>query len=328
MPLDWSPFAAFVHRHQKFLLTTHVRPDGDGLGSMLALANTLEQLGKSARMTVASVLPPRYDFLDPGNRLRRFHAPGEEYRDAEAVVVLDTGTWNQLGDFGALLRQLDAPRAVIDHHLTQDDLGAARFVDVTAEATGRLVYEAIQALGVPLSAESAHCLFIALAMDTGWFRHSNTTPATFALAGRLVEAGARPTAAHEMLFEQSTPGRLTLTGLVLSRLRLSGCGRICHTEIRKDDYAATGAVPQDSEDLVNYTRSVAGVEVGLFFMEQPRGGVKVSFRSRSIDVAKIAERFNGGGHRLAAGAVVETTLDEARSRVLAAVAAALDAPTE
>src|SRR5262245_56123880 len=324
MPVDWAPFVELVQRHRKFLLTTHVRPDGDGLGSMLALADALEQRGKSARMVVASVLPPRYGFLDPGKRVRRFLLPGEEYKDAEAVVVLDTGTWNQLGDFGTLLRELQVPRAVIDHHLTQDDLGAVRFVDATAEATGRLVYEAIQALGVPLSPDSAHCLFVALAMDTGWFRHSNATPKTFDLAARLVEAGARPTAAYEMLFEQSTPGRLLLTGRVLSRLQLSPDGKVCHTEIRKDDYAATGAVPQDSEDLVNYPRSVAAVEVGLLFMEQPRGGVKVSFRSREkIDVAKLAERFNGGGHRLAAGAILETTLDDARSRVLAAVAEAL-----
>jgi bifunctional oligoribonuclease and PAP phosphatase NrnA len=325
MPVDWAPFVELVRRHQNFLLTTHVRPDGDGLGSMLALANTLQGQGKTVRMTVASVLPPRYDFLDPIRRVRRFEPPGDEYRDADAVVVLDTGTWNQLGDFGSLLRSLPAPRAVIDHHPTQDDLGGPRFVDVTAEATGRLVYEAIAALGVPLSAESAHCLFVALAMDTGWFRHSNTTPATFALAGRLVEAGARPTAAYEMLFEQSSIARLLLTGLVLERLRLSHGGRVCHTEIRKDDYAATGATPQDSEDLVNYTRSVAGVEVGLFFLEQPRGGIKVSFRSRQqVDVGRLAEQFGGGGHRLASGAILDTTLEEARSRVLAAVAAALD----
>jgi phosphoesterase RecJ-like protein len=326
MPVDWAPFVDLVRRHQTFLLTTHVRPDGDGLGSMLALANTLEALGKSVSMTVASVLPPRYDFLDPTRRIRRLSAPGEEYRDADAVIVLDTGTWNQLGEFGDLLRRLPDARAVIDHHLTQDDLGAARFVDTSAEATGRLVHEAILALDAPLSAESAHCLFVALAMDTGWFRHNNTTPATFTLAAGLVEAGARPTSAYEMLFEQNTPGRLRLTGLVLGRLQVSQDGKICHTEVRKDDYAATGATPQDSEDLINYTRSVAGVEVGLFFLEQPRGGIKVSFRSRQkVDVAKLAERFGGGGHRLASGAILDTTLEEARTRVLTAVAAALDA---
>ena len=325
MPLDWSPFTAFVRRHDRFLLTTHVRPDGDGLGSMLALADALEARGKTAQMVVASTLPPRYEFLDPGHRVQRFTPPAEAYRQAEAVVVLDTGTWNQLGDFGPFLKTLDVPRAVIDHHLTQDDLGALRLVDPSAEATGRLVYEAITALGGPLGPDAAHCLFVALAMDTGWFRFSNTTPATFALAERLVAAGAKPTAAYEALFEQNSLGRMKLTGLVLERLRLAHGGQVCYSEVRKDDYEATGATPRDTEDLVNYTRGVEGVEVGLFFLEQPRGGVKVSFRARGrVDVAAVAEQFGGGGHRLASGAVLDTTLDDARARVLAAVSAALD----
>jgi phosphoesterase RecJ-like protein len=326
MPLDWAPFVDLVQRHQRFLMTTHVRPDGDGLGSMLALADTLEQRGKQVAMTVASTLPPRYSFLDPTHRVRSFAGPTDADRAAEVVVVLDTGTWNQLGDFGALLRTLPAKRVVIDHHQTQDDLGALRLVDTTAEATGRLAHEAIEALGGPLLPGAAHALFVALAMDTGWFRHNNTRPATFALAATLEAAGARPTEAYEQLFEQNTLGRLRLTGLVLERMQLTCGGRVACTEIRRADYEATGAVPQDSEDLVNYTRSLIGVEVGLFFMEQPRGGVKVSFRSRGlIDVARLAERFGGGGHRAASGATLDTTLDEARRRVLAATAAALDA---
>jgi len=215
---------------------------------------------------------------------------------------------------------------VIDHHLTQDDLGGLRLVDCSAEATGRLVHEAITALGGPLTPESAHGLFVALAMDTGWFRHNNTTPATYELASRLVKAGARPTAAYEMLFEQNTLGRLKLTALMLGRMQVVCGGRVCFSEVHRSDYAATGAIPQESEDLINYTRTVAGVEVGLFFLEQPRGGIKVSLRSRpGVDVARIAETFGGGGHRQASGAVLETTLDDARNRVLAAVAAALDA---
>ena len=326
MPIDWSPFVDLVQRHQRFVLTTHVRPDGDGLGSMLALADVLEAppLSRQVRMTVASVLPPRYDFLDPTRRIRRFEAPGDLYRDADAAIVLDTGTWNQLGDFGKLLRALPIAKAVIDHHLTQDDLGALRLVDTTAEATGRLVHEAITALRVPIPASAAHSLFVAVAMDTGWFRHNNTTPATFTLCADLVRAGARVTEAYECLFEQNTLGRLKLMGLVLSRLQMTHGGKVAHTEVRREDYAATGATPQDSEDLVNYTRSLEGVEVGLLFMEQPRGGVKVSFRSRQhVDVARLAERFGGGGHRLASGAILETSLADARTRVLAAVGEAL-----
>jgi phosphoesterase RecJ-like protein len=323
MPLDWAPFVDLVRRHRRFLLTTHIRPDGDGLGSKLALAETLERQGKDVRLVIASTLPPRYDFLAPPGRIERFTPPGDLY-NPEVVVVLDTGTWNQLGDFGPFLRKSSAARAVIDHHLTQDDLGAVRFVDATAEATARLVAEAIAALGAPLSPSAAGHLFVALAMDTGWFRHANTTPATFALAGQLVQAGAQPTLIYEQLFEQYTLSRLKLVGLVLDRLQVTDQGRIAFTEIHRGDYEATGALPQDTEDLVNYTRSIAGVEVGLFFMEQPRGGTKVSFRSRArLDVARIAEQFGGGGHRLASGAVLDAPLPEARARVLEAVRAAL-----
>src|SRR5262245_40210151 len=123
MPIDWTPFLELVRRHQNFLLTTHVRPDGDGLGSMLALADVLEKQGKTCRLTVASIFPPRYHFLDPGKRVKFFSKPGDEFRDAEVVLVLDTGTWNQLGDFGTFMKSMNVPKAVIDHHLTQDDLG-------------------------------------------------------------------------------------------------------------------------------------------------------------------------------------------------------------
>jgi phosphoesterase RecJ-like protein len=324
MPIDWTPFVEFVRAHRRFLLTTHVRPDGDGLGSMLALGEALQRLDKEVRMAVASAVPPRYDFLDPARRVARFEPPGEGFRDAEAVVVLDTGTWNQLGSFGPFLKSLPVPRAVIDHHLTQDDLGALRLVDTTAEATGRLARDAVAALGVPLTVTMASNLFVAVAMDTGWFRHGNTTPATFALASELVAAGARPEGLYEELFERNSLARLRLVGLVLERLTVTPGGRVAYAELRRGDYEATGATPQDSEDLVNYTRSVQGVEVGLFFMEQPRGGVKVSFRSRgAVDVARIAETFGGGGHKAASGAILQAPLDEARARVLHAVCSAL-----
>jgi phosphoesterase RecJ-like protein len=326
MPIDWDPFVDLVRRHQRFLLTTHVRPDGDGLGSMLALDEVLRRKGKHVQLAIASSTPPRYRFLDPAGRVQHFRLPGEEFRPAEVILVLDTGTWNQLGDLASFLRGHHAAKAVIDHHATQDDLGGQRFVDATAEATGRLVFEAISAMDEPLTAETATALYVALAMDTGWFRHANVQAPTFALAAELVCAGARPEILYDKLFENNSLGRLKLIGLVLSRLQVTYNGQVAHTELRRADYELTGATPQDSEDLVNYTRSIEGVEVGLFFMEQPRGGVKVSFRSRAaVDVARIAEHFGGGGHRLASGATIEASLDDTRARVLRAVSSALAA---
>src|SRR5438876_4355480 len=206
MPIDWSPFVDFVRRHQPFLLTTHVRPDGDGLGSMLALDEILRRQGKEVQLAIASSSPPRYRFLDPGGRVHHFRLPGEEFRRAEAVLVLDTGTWNQLGDFAKFLPGLNAAKAVIDHHMTQDDLGGHLFVDTTAEATGRLVFEAIRTLGEPLNAQAATALFVALAMDTGWFRHANAQAPTFALASELIRAGACPEVLYDKLFENNSLG--------------------------------------------------------------------------------------------------------------------------
>jgi bifunctional oligoribonuclease and PAP phosphatase NrnA len=324
--LDWKPFVELVQAHRRFLLTTHVRPDGDGLGSMLALGDTLRRRGNEVRLVIASTVPGRYRFLDPEGTIEHCDEQSPPRIDSDLLIVLDTGTWNQLGAFGPALRASPAAKLVIDHHQTQDDLGASRFVDTTAEATGRLVFEAIAALGEKLSEKAANELFVALAMDTGWFRHSNTTPRTFQLASELVEAGAHPDVLYDRLFEDNTLGRMKLMGLVLERLQVVADGKVAYSEIRRTDYAATGALPQETEDMVNFTRSLSGVEVGLFFLEQPIGGVKVSFRSRArVDVARIAERFNGGGHRLASGAVVQAPLEEARRRVLECVIAALDA---
>jgi phosphoesterase RecJ-like protein len=329
MAIDWKPLTDMVEAHRRFLLTTHVRPDGDGIGSMIALRDCLMARGRQVRMTVASDVPPRYRFLDPAGEIERFEAPGDGFRDVDAVLVLDTGTWNQLGEFGPFLRTLKAARGVIDHHLTQDDLGAARFVDATAEATGRLAHDAILALGGPLTPRASQALFVALATDTGWFRHSNTQPRTLELAAELVGRGAKPDELYDQLFERNSLARMKLVGLVLERLAIVGEGRVAFAEIHRDDYVATGASPADTEELVNYTRSLAGVEVGLLFLEQPRGGVKVSFRSRrAIDVAKIAEQFGGGGHRLASGATIETSLAEAKERVVSAVLTAIAASTE
>ncbi|HYV36285.1 MAG TPA: DHH family phosphoesterase, partial [Gemmataceae bacterium] len=202
MPLDWEPFVQFVRQHQRFLLTTHIRPDADGLGSLLALAEALQSRGKTVRPIVASAWPPRYDFLDPTKTIERFSLPGDTWRDVDAVIVLDTGTKNQLGDFATFFAQLPVPKVVIDHHISQD-LSATRFVDVTAEATGRLVFEAIQALGEKVTPGMAHNMFAALATDTGWFRHSNTSAASFALAEKLVAAGARTTELYDNLYEQN-----------------------------------------------------------------------------------------------------------------------------
>ncbi len=325
MPLDWKPWVDFVRQHQRFAIATHVRPDPDALGSQLALVQALEDMGKFAVPFIASAWPPRYDFMDPDRRIHRFNPTDPLLETLDAIVVVDTGTWNQLGDFATFVKSTSAARLVIDHHMSQDDLGGIAQVDTTAEAAARLVVEAIDALGLAITPAMANHLFAALATDTGWFRHRNTRPETFALAEKLNRFGADPSILYELIYEQSTLPRMHLLGLVLHRMKLLANGKVAITEVLRSDYEATGAIPQDTEDMVGHTRSLVGVEVGLFFLEQPAGGVKISFRSRSrVDVAKIAEQFGGGGHKLASGAILPTTLPEAKERVLKAIFNAVD----
>jgi len=325
MQIDWTPFVELVRSHQRFLIMTHVRPDGDALGSETALACALRQLGKSVRVAVASDLGPRYEFTNTASTpIERFRKPGDDFRNVDAIIVVDTGTWGQLGDFGAFMRSMPVAKAVIDHHRTQDDLGGLRFVDTTAEAAGRLVYDATKSLGVPITEEAANALFLAIATDTGWFRHSSVAPRTFALAEELVRAGARPTPLYDAVYATNTLGRMRLTGRALERMKMEAGGRIVYTEVYLSDYAETGSIPPDTEDLINFPRSVAGVEIALVFIEQRDGGTKVSFRGKEPhDVGRLAEQFGGGGHRMAAGATVSRPLAETRAAVIKAAIAAL-----
>ncbi len=325
MPLDWSPLVDFLHRYDRPLLMTHIRPDADGMGAQLALHDALTALGKKPRVAIASKLLPRYAFLDPKRAVIEDFKPAA-FADCDCVVVLDTGTWNQLGDFGKWLQASPLPRAVVDHHRTQDDLGGLQMVDIEAEATGRLAYEIIRALGAPLSASAAHYLFMAIATDTGWFRHPNATAATFALCAELVALGANPTVLYEQLYEAATLARFKLTAVALQRLTVRPGGKIAYTEVALADYPATGAVPGDTEDLITYPRGVEGVEIALVFIEQQDGGTKISFRSRAADVSKLAEQFGGGGHKLASGARVMGKLADVRDKVLAEAERVLGEP--
>src|SRR5262245_31981047 len=322
MPVDWSPLVAFLRTHDRPLLMTHVRPDADGLGAQLALHDALTALGKHPRVAIASKLPPRYLFLDPGRKVVEDFRPAN-FADRDSVLILDTGTWNQLDAFGDWLKGSPLPRAVVDHHRTQDDLGGLRFVDIASESTGRLAHEIIRTLGAPVSPAAANHLSMAVATDTGWFRHPNATPRTFELAAELVTLGANPTLLYEQLYESAPLARLRLMGVALERLEVRAKGKVAFTEIYLSDYATTGAVPGDTEDLINYPRSVEGVEVALVLIEQPGGGTKVSFRAKSADVSRVAERFGGGGHKLASGARTNLPLPETRDLVLTAVEEAL-----
>ena len=328
MTIDWTPLADLIETNDRFLVTTHVRPDGDALGSEVGMAGLLRQKGKDVRVVNASPTPPRYDFLDPDlNLFEHFghKVQPDELADRQVAIILDLSSWNQLGDMAGFIREFPGARAVIDHHVSEDDLGARVFKDSNAEATGILVMKAIAALGCALTPEVADGLLTAVAMDTGWFRHSNTRSSTLRAVADLIDAGARVDVLYRQLFERNTLGRLKLMGETLSGIETDLGGKIAYATISKDDLMRTNAIPPDSEDLVDFTVSLRGVEVGMLFIEQARSGVKVSFRARNgLDCSRLAAKFGGGGHREAAGATIPGSMPEVVGRVLETVRAAVD----
>jgi phosphoesterase RecJ-like protein len=275
----------------------------------------------------ASFTPPRYNFLDPSGTLFEHFGTmvqGADLVDREVAVILDLSAWGQLGEMAGWVKEFKGRRLVIDHHVSQDDLGATFLKDTGAEATGTLIFRAIRALGGKVTPEIATGLLVAIAMDTGWFRHSNTRPETLRTAAELVEAGADLSRIYRMLFERNSLSRLKMMGETLAGLQTDLDGRVAYAVVTREDFVRTGAIPPDTEDLVDFTVSLEGVEVGLLFIEQKRGGIKVSMRSRTgLDCAQLAAMFGGGGHREAAGATLSDPLSESLPRVLEAVRKAL-----
>lgn len=327
MPIDWPRFADIVRRHQRFVLTSHIRPDCDALGSELGMAGVLDALGKDVRIVNGQATPPNLLFIDPQGRIKAIGVDAQpaDLADREVLIVLDTSAWGQLGPMAEVVRSTAAKKLVLDHHVSSDDLGAEMFKDTGAEATGRLVLQAADQLGVELTPQIATPLFAAIATDTGWFRFASTTGDTMRAAGRLLDAGAKPGEVYRSLYEQDTLARLHLIGLALARAQMEMNGRVIHAAILQEDFRKTGAVPSDTEDIVNMTLQVGGVEIALMLVELATGGVKISFRSRNpaIDCSKLAERFQGGGHKAAAGATIFQPMPVALAQVLDAVRAAM-----
>jgi len=326
MSINWPRFVELVKSHDRFLLTSHVRPDCDALGSELGMAGVLESLGKQVLIVNAQETPPNLQFIDPTRKIKTLgrDVQAAELNAIDAIIVLDTSAWIQLGSMADVVHASRACKLVVDHHVSEDDLGAEAFKNTRAEATGRLVLEAAGQLGAPITPPIAFALFAAIATDTGWYRFASITGETYRCGGQLVDAGARPHEIYNALYEQDTLARLQLRGRILARTQTDLGGRLVYTAASREDFAATGALGADTEDVVNMTLLVSGTEVAVIFVEQPDGNVKVSFRSRSgVDCSRLAELFGGGGHKAAAGTFVAGPLDAAQQTVLDAVRAAM-----
>jgi len=326
MTVNWPAFVEIVNGNERFILTSHIRPDCDALGSALGMALVLDKLGKQVRIVNGQATPPNLDFIDPDHRIEAIGAGVQldELVDADVHMVLDTSAWAQLGPMGDVIRATKARKIIVDHHMSEDDLGAENFKNTSAEATGRLMVEAADALGVQLTPEMAKPIYAAIATDTGWFRFPSTTPYTYEIAGRLIAAGAVPSEIYSELYERDSEGRVRLRGLILSRIQTELAGRLVHTYVNGTDYEATSSLPTDTEDVINLALGVAGTEAAVIFVGQPSGGFKLSFRSKcQMDCSEVAEKFGGGGHKAAAGAFVDASLEDVREPVLEAVRTAM-----
>ncbi len=291
MRLDWAALVTTLHQAERVVLTSHVRPDCDALGSELGMAGILEAIGKDVRIVNAQETPAN---------LRA-----------------------QLGAMGEVLKRNRERVLVVDHHVSEDDLSDRWFKDTTAEATARIVYEIGLRLKVSLTEAIATPLYAGLSTDTGGFRFPSATGETFRVAARLVDAGASPPAIYRELFEQDTLARLHLVGRTLAGARTFNEGSCILSTVRQADIKEVGASPADTEDLINLTLAVKGTQLAAILIEQPDGRVKLSFRSRgAADCSALAGEFGGGGHKAAAGAIVSGTFDEIEHRVTEAVDAA------
>jgi phosphoesterase RecJ-like protein len=322
MRLDWATLLGVLRDAQSFVLTSHVRPDCDALGSELGMLGILEAIGKDVRIVNAQATPANLKWIDPDHRLESL-AEGVKKDDLvsrDVLIVLDTSAWAQLGAMGDVAKAMREKVLVVDHHVSEDDLSDRWFKDTSAEATARIVYEIGLRLKVPLSKRIATPLYAGLSTDTGGFRFPNVSGESFRVAARLVDAGADPTAIYRELFEQDSLARLHLVGRTLAGAQASHGGRVIVSTVRQSDIKEVQAQPADTEDLVNLTLAVKGTEVAVILIEQPDGRIKTSFRSRSqVDCNALAARFGGGGHKAAAGAILPGPFDVAHEQVLAAV---------
>lgn len=284
---------------EKVLLATHIYPDGDAIGSQLALGKVLESLGKEVFLYSEEPVSHLYDFLPGCKRLVTSLPPADGFSCAVSVDCADS---HRLGGNSEQLL-LHKPFIMIDHHLGHHPFGELQWVDPSRSSTGEMIYDLAVALGAQISPEAAFCLYTALVSDTGSFMYPSTSAHTLEVASALVGLGVRPAEVAGRLFDNYTVSRLHLLRLVLDSLELFSKDRIAVIRATGEMFAQTGTMPADTENFINYPRSLASVKVAALIKESRDNVISVSLRSkgRDCDVSKVAGDLGGGGHRNAAG---------------------------
>ncbi len=301
-----------IHNHQYFILTSHIDPDGDGLGGILGLAHALRSIGKTALCCLSGSFGERYRFL-PGSDQIQTGLPADAPKDGSTVFIsVDAANLERLGFADDELKSLNPRILNIDHHKSNEHFGDAEWFDVDCSSSCEAIWLLIKELDIPFTAEMGTCLYTGLLTDTGRFRFSNTTPRAFQCGADLTEAGANHALVIRKLFEEQTWEKLTLEKLALQTLHRDGPLAWMHVTETMTEEAGT----DDTEEFVNKMTVIKGMEIAAFFREA-QGKTKISLRSvNDMDVNAIANLFGGGGHAKAAGARLELPLDKAIQTVL------------
>jgi len=313
--INWEPVNTFIADKQRFLLATHLNPDGDGLGSQVALAACLRQMGKTVILKNPNPTPVIFQFLDPAREITCF----EKNKDAalldsiDVVIVVDISDWERLGEMGQELRQRQIPLVCIDHHIPTDIMGEVQIIDSGASSTGELIYDYLVYCGTQFNQTMIDALYTCILTDTGSFRFSNTTAKTHTIAADLLSRGAKNQQVYSQVYENYSKNRYYLMGHLLVNMQFACNDRLVWYVVSKALRATTGVELWEIEGMSELTRNIRNIEISIMFTEMDNG-TKVSFRSRgNIPINDLANKFNGGGHKFASGAMVnldlQTTID-------------------
>jgi bifunctional oligoribonuclease and PAP phosphatase NrnA len=306
-----------LREHQRFAVLSHVRPDGDALGSQLALALSLKQLGKDVRVWNEDGMLEKYSFMPRASLLTKPPATPEDF---DVAIALDTAIRKRLGTAFQAIRSVKA-WINIDHHQSNPGYGDIVLIDPDSPATGQILFELIKSQHLPLDVEIAENLYVAIATDTGSFQYPNTTARTFEIAAELVRVGVDVGRVSQQVYENYPRRRVELLRELLGTMRFDANGRVASFSLNLKMAKQLEVIPEDNEGLIDHLRAIHGVIVAVFFEELVGGKVRVSMRSKSdnVDVSAICEKFGGGGHKLAAGARVPGTLAEVEKKILEAI---------
>lgn len=316
----WKDVAKSIREHTNFVLTTHVNPEGDAIGSEVALGAFLEDLGKKVTIVNSSPTPLNSAFLDPDGKIKVYPADYDQktIENADAVIIVDVNNWAHVGVFADAIRNSPPrPRICIDHHQGGDE-GFADIVvsDTSAAAAGVMVYELIRFMKGEITPCIADAIYTSIITDTGTFRFSNTDERVFRIAADLAAGGVEPFSLHRKVFSK-TPAAVKLLGSVLGTLDGTPDGKLAWIHATRSMFDDAGADYEDSDGLLEIVRSTKGIEFCLFFKELPSGKIKISFRSNGkVDVYEIARQLGGGGHRMASGVSVAGPMDDAIRNVV------------